>query len=79
MFDFLLIDVVIGFILLYFIYIINDFISCILLIVSFFMVKDIERLLYGGDRRIVFDYELYGVVVDGINVFMVESSLGGKM
>lgn len=43
------------------------------------MVKDIERLLYGGDRRIVVDNEQYGVVVDGINVFMVDRSLGRKM
>lgn len=43
------------------------------------MVKDIERPSYGGDRRTVSDHELYGAAADGTNVFMVESSPGGKM
>lgn len=43
------------------------------------MVKDIERPSYGGDRRTVSDHELYGAAADGTNVFMVESSPGGRM
>lgn len=43
------------------------------------MVKDIERPSYSGDRRTVSDHELYGAAADGTNVFMVESSPGGKM
>lgn len=74
--DFMLVDRVIGFVLLYFFYVLKK------LFVYFFVV--ILKLIFNFELKyyvsgINVDYELYGVVVDGINRYIVDVSKGRKM
>lgn len=72
----MLVDRVIGFVLLYFFYVLK------MLFVYFFVVM--LKLIFNFELKyyvsgINVDYELYGVVVDGINRYIVDVSKGRKM